>query len=101
MLKTTMGHAVGGGMYPDIMQGGPLMVAGQVARISLEFSCNLNPGTYFVNCALSEHQSNIHRVVDAVAFKVLPTDRSFSFGIVDFNFGAKFELESSSPLHNT
>jgi len=97
MLKTTMGLTLGGGTYPDMLQRGPLMVAGQVARISLEFSCNLNPGTYFVNCGLSEHQSNIHRIVDAIAFKVLPTDRSFSFGIVDFDFGSMFELESSSP----
>lgn len=96
MLKTTMGLELGGGTYPELLQNGIAVILGQVARISLEFTSNLNPGTYFVNCGLSEHNHSLHRIIDAITFKVLLTDDSFSFGIVDFGYQSKIEFDDGS-----
>jgi len=100
MLKTTMGLELGGGTYPELLQNGISVMSDQVARISLEFTCNLNPGTYFTNCGLSEHNHSLHRIIDAITFRVLLTDSSFSFGFVDFDYKSKIEFDSGNVINN-
>lgn len=87
-LKTTAGIEFGGGIYPPITEPGLSMYAGQLVDVSLEFSCYLNPGIYFINCGISGDSGTLHRIIDALAFRVMQTDSSCSFGIVDFNFSA-------------
>ena len=90
-LKTTTGVEFGGGIYPPIAQPGLSMRAGQLVNVSLEFSCYLNPGIYFVNCGVSGDFGILHRVVDALVFRVAQTNSSCSFGIIDFNFSAEVQ----------
>lgn len=94
MLKTTSGVELGGGTYPLVTHGGVSTVAGQVGNVCFEFSCNLNPDVYFINCGVSDHSHSLHRIIDALAFRVSETDSSFSFGIVDFNFKSAVEFDS-------
>jgi lipopolysaccharide transport system ATP-binding protein len=95
MIKTPMGVALGGGTYPEMLQSGADFTDGQSVQVAFDFVCNLNPGTYFINCGLSGSQSNIHRIVDAIVFKVLQKDESYSFGTVDFGFRSLVELDTS------
>lgn len=97
-LKTTTGVEFGGGIYPPIAELGLSMRAGQLVNVSLEFSCYLNPGTYFVNCGLSGDLGVLHRIVDALVFRVAQTNSSCSFGIVDFNYSAKVEHIPSEEI---
>ena len=94
MLKTTNGVELGGGTYPVMFQRGLSVVAGQVKNLVLEFTCQLNPGVYFFNCGLSDSSQSLHRIIDALTFRVPPTEDSYSFGIVDFNFESTIESSS-------
>jgi lipopolysaccharide transport system ATP-binding protein len=86
MLKTTTGIELGGGTYPTLNHGGVSTSAQQIVDVCLEFACNLIPGVYFINCGLSSNSQSLHRIIDALVFRVSETDSLFSFGIVDFNF---------------
>lgn len=88
MIKTVEGVEIGGGHYPPVNQGAAFAEAGQRVRLSFEFSCNLNAGTYFVNCGVSNGVSSMHRIIDALAFRVLTTTSSSSIGNVDFLISA-------------
>lgn len=94
MLKTTNGVELGGGTYPVIFQRGLRVAAGQAHDLLFEFTCLLNPGTFFFNCGLSDNSQSLHRIIDALTFRVPPTDDSHSFGIVDFNFESRFRTDS-------
>lgn len=99
MLKTTIGVELGGGIYPMLSDKGLSVAAGQVVNVSLEFSCHLNAGVYFINCGLSDNLNPLHRIVDALAFRVAESDSSFSFGIVDFNFNSKIEFDQGKEVN--
>jgi lipopolysaccharide transport system ATP-binding protein len=94
MLKTTSGVELGGGTYPVMFQRGLSVAAGQVNELVFEFTCLLNPGVFFFNCGLSDSSQSLHRIIDALTFRVPPTDDSYSFGIVDFNIESKFKTDS-------
>jgi lipopolysaccharide transport system ATP-binding protein len=98
MLKTMTGVELGGGTYPAISDEEVSVTDGQIANIYLEFMCNFNPGTYFINCGLSGGSQSLHRIIDALVFRVTELNSSFSFGVVDFNFKSNIEfyLESGS-----
>jgi lipopolysaccharide transport system ATP-binding protein len=85
MLKTTSGVELGGGTYPVMYRRGLYMVAGQSSRLEFAFNCNLNPGVYFFNCGLSENTHSLHRIIDALTFRVPAVEGSYSFGTIDFN----------------
>jgi lipopolysaccharide transport system ATP-binding protein len=93
-LKTTIGVELGGGIYPMVLDKGLSVSAGQVINVSLEFTCHLNSGIYFINCGISDYLNPLHRIVDALIFRVSESDSSFSFGIVDFNFNAMIEFDN-------
>jgi len=52
--------------------------AGQTIEVRFPFSCQLLPGTYFINAGVSEHYNIsyelLHRILDGIMFKVLPCD---------------------------
>jgi lipopolysaccharide transport system ATP-binding protein len=95
MLKTTSGVELGGGTYPLMHRRGLYMAAGQVVRLTFEFTCNLNPGVYFFNCGLSENAHSLHRIIDALTFRVPAVEGSYSFGTIDFNFSSTLRADSN------
>jgi len=66
-------------------------VEGQSANVEFWFDCMLNPGIYFMNAGvfgveqLGQEETLLHRIADAIAFRVLPITDNASTELVDFN----------------
>ncbi|GAB4172839.1 MAG: ABC transporter ATP-binding protein [Thalassobaculales bacterium] len=62
--------------------------AGERVRVRFEFLCALAPGTYFMNCGVSgildRERRSLHRMMDALAFRVAATGDELVTGYVDF-----------------
>jgi lipopolysaccharide transport system ATP-binding protein len=95
LMKTITGVELGGGVYPAPSDDALEMVAGEKAIISFEFECALNPGTYFFNCGVGGNGGQLlHRIIDALAFRVLSKTIMHSFGIVDFHFRPELKRQT-------
>jgi lipopolysaccharide transport system ATP-binding protein len=100
MVKTTSGVELGGGKYPE---AGPLesvVAAGTRLRVRFEFCCQLFPGMYFVNAGVMGERDGVdtylHRLVDAVAFRVQPDPSRQASGYVDFAVRATVMTDDGS-----
>jgi lipopolysaccharide transport system ATP-binding protein len=84
MLKTVTGLEVGGQGSHAISDGLPFVQSGQSIEVAFEFCNLLVPGSYFGNAGVSTHENGsleyLHRIVDAVMFRVKPinTDHPIS-----------------------
>lgn len=84
MIKTISGIELGGGHYPKLKNEGYKTAAGELVSLTFEFDCQLNAGTYFINCGVSDNTRSFHRILDALAFRVnTAEDNSFSIGLID------------------
>jgi lipopolysaccharide transport system ATP-binding protein len=102
LIKTTTGLELGGAASaPCAGQGIPYLAPETTVRIEFWFTCNLNPGSYFLNAGVTgshrEEETYLHRVLDFCMFKVMPVSDNISTAIVDFNCAAEFEL-MNNPL---
>jgi len=89
LVKTVTGLELGGGTHPAIGALGFEPSAGDEVTVSFEFCCALNPGVYFLNCGVTGNNGEqLHRIVDAVAFRVLPISDARTFGHVHFDHKA-------------
>lgn len=65
------------------------VVSGQRKRMSFEFTCNVLPDTYFVQCgvrgSIAGEDIYLNRVFDVVCFRVLPEEDSILTGYFDMN----------------
>lgn len=96
MIKTKSGVLLGGGFYqPD---GGKEVTEKCQLHVSFTFFCHLLPGTYFTNAGCSAlvegERIFLHRIVDALMFKVLPEENLSLTGLVDLQL--KSEATTSS-----
>jgi lipopolysaccharide transport system ATP-binding protein len=98
LIKTTTGVELGGGTFPNMRSSGVAMHAGQKIHVTLEFSCNLDGGTYFLNCGLQDHSHSLHRIIDALVFRVNSYNDTFSFGVVDFCFKSSVSLDDPETM---
>ncbi len=90
LIKTTSGMELGGSVSsPGPNKGIPYIAKGTTVKVEFCFSCNLNPGTYFLNAGVTGSTEGddtfLHRVLDVCMFKVLPMVNNTSTGVVDFN----------------
>lgn len=94
MIKTTTGVELGGGTCPDAGVLDGQFAAGARVTVRFDFTCNLFPGMYFLNTGLmGEVQGTdtyLHRLVDAVAFRVATDASRKQSGYVDFVVDATF-----------
>lgn len=62
---------------------------GQTKHVNFEFTCNLLPGAYFVQCGVQGESEGqfmyLSRVFDVYGFKVLPEEDSILTGLFDMN----------------
>lgn len=101
LIKTTSGMELGGAVSaPSAMGSIPYVASATTVNVEFRFSCNLNPGTYFLNAGVvgsqQEGQIYLHRVLDICMFKVLPVKEDTATAIVDFNCAATVQLMNES-----
>ena len=98
MLRTSKGVDLGGGYTGN--PGKPLVEfikAGSVVRVSFSFDTLLEPGTYYLNCGCIGDNSIVsggflHRITDAVAFKVVSKANTYQTGLIDFQIKPDLEF---------
>ena len=99
-IKTTSGLELGGALSAPNLESSILYVApSSIAGIEFRFTCNLNPGSYYLNAGVRgihrETETYLHRVLDVCMFKVLPIIDNTATAIVDFNCVAEVELRNT------
>jgi lipopolysaccharide transport system ATP-binding protein len=98
LIKNIAGVEIGGALWP--YSSNNAMVSASNLRVEFRFECNLNPGVYFFNAGvrgLNESGADVymHRIVDGLAFKVLPVENNISTALVDFKFNPKVSINES------
>jgi lipopolysaccharide transport system ATP-binding protein len=93
-IRTVSGVIISGQRYPENGNTVKRVQAGEGFRIKYEFNMDLVPGAYFVGGGVWSNQEPtcLHRIMDAIMFRVLPDHKSSSFGYVDLA-GAEPVLE--------
>jgi lipopolysaccharide transport system ATP-binding protein len=86
-IRTVSGIMITGQRHPEAGKFIGQVRAGEGFRIKYEFKMNLLPGAYFVGGGIwSNHEPNcLHRVMDALMFRVSPDEKLKSFGYVDLS----------------
>lgn len=77
LIKTLSGVQLSGAVsQPSLQASLPWVASGQTLEVVFEFECLMNPGTYFLSCGVlglvDGEECFLHRIVDAVALRVLP-----------------------------
>lgn len=86
MIKTISGVELGGGTYPKARLVGKSVNAGDKLTLKFRFRANLADGVYFLNCGVSDGISSLHRIIDALIFRVIQPNDVEQIGTVDFCF---------------
>jgi len=99
LVKTISGMELGGAMSaPTISEGITYIQAGRYVNVEFEFLCNLNPNIYFLNAGVvgisDAEETFLHRVLDLIAFRVLPVEGNTSTAVIDFKCIPKLEIIS-------
>ena len=89
MTKTLNGVHLGGGTFPSGVETLPSVEAGHSIDVHFEFRCALRGGTYFVNCGVAAGGELLHRILDALAFRVGRGAVHSAIGTVDFDVSAE------------
>lgn len=76
--------------YPGINKYIEHVGSGQRFRFFQKFKTDLTPGTYFVTASVNStvEPTCMHKIVDAMIFRVLPKSDNWAFGYVDLTIGA-------------
>jgi len=89
LIKTVSGLELGGGVFPSVLGGVQQIKRGSEISVRFKFRCALNPGAYFLNTGVRGNVNGqmgyLHRIIDAVMFKVQPCKGRISTGIVNFD----------------
>jgi lipopolysaccharide transport system ATP-binding protein len=95
-VKTTTGVELGGGTWPPAGAPSADYAAGARVTVRFAFRCHLFAGMYFLNTGVSGEVDGVdtylHRLVDAVAFRVQPDPANKQSGYVDFDIDATCAL---------
>jgi lipopolysaccharide transport system ATP-binding protein len=102
LVKSTTGLELGGGAHDGSDGYVRSVKLGDVYEVSFEFTACLLPGVYYLNCGVSgtldDYDGFLHRVIDAVAFRVRNVYAKLITGFTDFDFRSSYKLvESSQP----
>ncbi len=94
LIKSLSGLEVGGANYPAINRFVPEAKAGQIYEIRFSFRALMNPGTYFFNAglqgetAVTSERIYLHRIVDAVMFRVQAYEGCMTNALVNFDIAS-------------
>lgn len=88
LIKTVAGFELGGLITHPPGAGIDRVTKGSVLHPRLQMRCALAPGVYFVNCGvvgqIEGTETFLHRITDAVMFRVLPDANLMVSSFVDF-----------------
>jgi lipopolysaccharide transport system ATP-binding protein len=66
----------------------PFVAEGTMKKQTFIFKCALTPGAYFLNAGVyglvDGNETYLHRLIDALIFRVQPDEEMHASGIVDF-----------------
>ena len=98
LIKTPTGVELGGATSAkQVAEGIGVVSSGSVLSVEYSFVCRLNEGLYFLNAGVSgdcgEGFHHLHRVVDALCFRVSAESKQFGLGLVDFSCAPEWSLE--------
>lgn len=84
-IRSVSGMSITGQRFPEQGKFIERVKAGENFRITYSFKMILLPGTYFVGGGVWSYNEPqcLHRIVDALMFRVLPNQKTTSFGYVD------------------
>jgi lipopolysaccharide transport system ATP-binding protein len=98
VIKTITGMPLGGSLSEAATYMGLAVRRGTRASVEFRFRCLLNPGVYFMNAGvfgcLEQDELLLHRLADAVAFRVLPVAANRAQEIVDFECVAQVSIDA-------
>ena len=96
LIKTITGTEFGGGTTGVGEWLIEQMEAGKTAEVRMKFRCNLMRGTYFMNAGVTGIVNGearyLHRVIDAVMFKVQAEKEICSNGSIDFSIEPEIDV---------
>jgi lipopolysaccharide transport system ATP-binding protein len=96
MIKSTSGLELGGAIYPSATPSDVQVAQGTAMHLRFEFRCRLFAGMYFLNVGVwgevEGTDTFLHRLVDAIAFRVEPEASRAPSGYVDFGIQAAATL---------
>ncbi len=98
MIKSISGNDLGGSATPA--SDCQYVAAGTQVEVAIRFRCLLPPGVYFMNVGLrgtvQQEDIFLHRLVDALAFRVLSDGASDVQGMFDFLMHPRFEFKPAA-----
>jgi lipopolysaccharide transport system ATP-binding protein len=97
LVKTTSGFELGGVVSSDMDHAIACVEAGTALLVKFRFHCILNPGVYFMNAGVvgivDGHETYLHRLIDAVMFRVIANKNIPAVGVVDFCISPVISIE--------
>jgi lipopolysaccharide transport system ATP-binding protein len=101
MLKTFTGFELGGQASHPWARGLEVVEMGSCAQIRFYFRPLLAPGTYFLNAGVlglrDQGETYLHRILDAVMFRVEADASSLATGQIDLRAAADTEVTIETP----
>lgn len=101
MLKSITGLELGGVLSHPQAKPIPHVKAGTRIAVRFRFYCWLAPGVYFFNAGLMGDQNGengyLHRIVDALMFRVQPVESQRFTGMVDFSQQGEAQIRMQPP----
>jgi hypothetical protein len=101
MTKTVNGVHLGGGIFPPGMNSTLSAADGDVLDVRFEFDSAFGGGAYFFNCGVADSGELLHRILDVVAFRVVPGPTRPSMGTIDLNVRARVISGAGGNPENT
>jgi lipopolysaccharide transport system ATP-binding protein len=102
LIKTLKGHDLGGGRTLPWDKVIERVDAGQCYRIRFRFQTLLIPGVYFLNAGveglIEGKRAYVHRIMDAMVFRVVREKDLMPTGTVDFLIEPEMELIDDKEL---
>ena len=101
LIKTTTGLELGGGTTATTLEDSIVYIpSGTSWRIRFQWRCLLTPNTYFMNAgvmgAIGEQHGYLHRLIDAVMFRVKPTTKIHATTLVNFDIKPESVMATTS-----
>jgi lipopolysaccharide transport system ATP-binding protein len=89
LIRAVNGFELGGATSGKQNADRLAAIKGDCILVKFRFVCLLDPGMYFLNAgvagAINGEDKHLHRIVDALCFRVMNVRSQNSTGIVDFS----------------